>query len=276
MHAICNFRRPSEILARDPAVSDTINTTGLFQHSVRDLATISTIPGISAAGIQLITQVQKSFLDALSHLEKIAARPQGIAQLEMLLFETIDLFQHRSDAWVTGLAYARLTRQRKSGLAGLNAGYYGFIGKLREAAVTGRTNGYLQAPSMAQATTAAVLRSAFMRQAGGGAFALDLGSRRLRQALSFLDVLKKGIAIEEALGLRGERWLHDNKLSRLTPDLRRHFPVLNAAGPEPRHQRCCGRRRDTRVRRHALYLWQCIDVPRSRPAATAGAEGGAG
>ena len=41
-----------------------------------------------------------------------------------------------------------------------------------------------------------------------------------------------GIAIEEALGLRGERWLHDHKLSRLTLDLRRQFPVMNAVGPE--------------------------------------------
>ena len=59
-------------------------------------------------------------------------------------------------------------------------------------------------------------------------------SRRVRGALALLDVLKKGLALEEALGLRGERWLHDNKLSRLTLDLRSHFPFVNETPPESR------------------------------------------
>ncbi len=224
--------RPSDVVFADPVVRGKLDTTGWLQRSVREMSTLRSSPGISRFGIRLLTTVVQRFADALLQLERIAARPQGTAELEMLLFETIDLFQHRTDAWVTGLAYARLAKLRKNGVHGLAAGYYGFIGKLREAAATGRSNGYIQAPSMAQATTAAILRSAHLRQAGGGAFSIDLASRRARQALGFLDVLKKGIAIEEALGLRGERWLHDHKLSRLTLDLRRQFPVMNAVGPE--------------------------------------------
>ena len=224
--------RPSEVLVADPVVRAKLDTAGWLQRSVREMSTLRSSPGISRASIRILTTVVQRFADALLHLERIAARPEGNAELEMLLFETIDLFQHRTDAWVAGLAYARLAKLRKSGIRGLGAGYYGFIGKLREASATGTSNGYIQAPSMAQATTAAILRSAHLRQAGGGAFAIDLGSRKARQALAFLDVLKKGIAIEEALGLRGERWLHDHKLSRLTLELRRQFPVMNAAGPE--------------------------------------------
>ena len=47
-------------------------------------------------------------------------------------------------------------------------------------------------------------------------------------------MLKKGLPLEEALGLRGERWLHDNRLSRLTFDLRRVFPFVNVTPPESR------------------------------------------
>jgi hypothetical protein len=224
--------RPSDVVDADPVVRTKLDATGWLQRSLSQMSTLRSSPGIRTASINMLTTVVRRFADALLELERIAARPQGVAELEMLLFETIDLFQHRTDAWVTGLAYARLVKLRKSGMQGLAAGYYGFIGKLREESATGRSNGYIQAPSMAQATTAAILRSAHLRQAGGGAFAIDLASRRARQALAFLDVLKKGIAIEEALGLRGERWLHDHKLSRLTLALRAQFPVMNAAGPE--------------------------------------------
>jgi hypothetical protein len=37
------------------------------------------------------------------------ARPT-VARLENLLMETIDLFQHRIDAWATGLAYRRIAQ----------------------------------------------------------------------------------------------------------------------------------------------------------------------
>jgi hypothetical protein len=87
---------------------------------------------------------------------------------------------------------------------------------------------------MGQATTAAVLRSAYLRHKADGAFEIDLSSRRVRGALALLDVLKKGLPLEEALGLRGERWLHDNRLSRLTFDLRRVFPFVNVTPPESR------------------------------------------
>ena len=87
---------------------------------------------------------------------------------------------------------------------------------------------------MAQATTAALLRSAYLRHKADGAFEVDLSSRRVRRALTLLDVLRKGLTLEEALGLRGERWLHDNKLSRLTFDSRRVFPFVNVTPPESR------------------------------------------
>ncbi|UZE97472.1 hypothetical protein [Alkalimarinus alittae] len=174
-----------------------------------------------------LRKANKTFSSALRHLETIAARPGGNAQLEILMMEVVDLFQHRVDAWATGLAYSRLKEKRDTGQEGLSAGYFGFIGKLRRTSVSGSSDGYIQAPSMAQATTAAVLRSAYLRQRENGAFAINLRSNRARRALALLDLLKKGLTVGEALGLRGERFLHDLNKSSLIPFIRERFPVVN-------------------------------------------------
>jgi hypothetical protein len=60
----------------------------------------------------------------------IAVEPDGVARLEALLMETIDLFQHRIDAWATGIAYRRLIKRRRAGGRGLVGGYWGLLGRL--------------------------------------------------------------------------------------------------------------------------------------------------
>jgi len=175
--------------------------------------------------VDRLRTLNADFARALAHLEAVAARPEGTAELEVLMMEVIDLFQHRVDAFATGLAYARLRRRRAAGQKGLAAGYWGMLGRLRPESVTGRSDGYIQAPSMPQAVTAAVLRSAHLRHRGDGAFDIDHGSRRVRQALRLLDLIAKGHALGEGLGLRGERLLHDRRLDRLILPLRRRFPI---------------------------------------------------
>ena len=203
-----------------------------FKLSSHELATVKQIKGIDLPVAQLLRQLNAAFSTALRHLIGVAARKDGAAQLETLLLEVIDLLQHRADALATGLAYRRLQMQRQAQNAELHAGYFGFLGKLRPQSVTGTTDGYVQAPSMEQATSAAVLRSAFLRHKAEGAFAIDLSSSRVRRALTLLDLLKKGLTLEEALGLRGERWLHDKHVSRLTLAVREAFPVENRTPPE--------------------------------------------
>lgn len=173
-----------------------------------------------------------SFSAALRQLVRVAQRPNGTAELEALMLEVVDLFQHRVDAWAVGLAYQQLLSIRQRGQNSLRAGYYGFLAKLRPESLTGRSDGYIQAPSIAQATSAAVLRSAYLRHRADGAFEIDLRSRRVRRATALLDMIKKGLPLKEVLGLRGERWLHDKKLSRLTLTLRSLFPIKNPVPPE--------------------------------------------
>ena len=170
-----------------------------------------------------------SFAKALIHLENIAKSAEGTAKLEMLLIEVIDLFQHRLDAFATGLAYSQLIKQRDRGEAGLRAGYYGFIGKLRPEADTGFGDGYIHAPSIPQAQTSALMRSAYTRNRVKGAFAINLNSKRIRNAVKFLDLLDKGHSVGEVLGLRGERWLHDEKLDGYIMLLRAAFPLKGEA-----------------------------------------------
>lgn len=186
--------------------------------------------GLSKIEMREITRVNAAFADALAHLEGIAARPDGAAQLEVLLCEVIDLFQHRVDAFATGLAYARLKADRAAGQTGLRTGYYGFLGKLRPASVTGGGDGYIQAPSMPQAVTSALLRSAYLRHRGDGAFQINLGSRRVRGALKLLDLIAKGHSLNECLGLRGERWLHDRRLDTQIIGLRSRYPIASERG----------------------------------------------
>jgi hypothetical protein len=140
--------------------------------------------------------------------------------------EAIDLFQHRIDAWASGLAYRRIVRRRRAGRTGLAGGYYGMLGRLRPESVTGGTDGYVQAPSPHQAATAALLRSAYLRH-GAGPFAIDLSSARARRGEFYLDLLRKGLTIAEALGHAGERLLHERRRDDLIFPLRQQFPLRN-------------------------------------------------
>lgn len=162
---------------------------------------------------------------ALIHLSKLASQDDGLAKLEILMFEVLDLFQHRGDAFAVGLAYAKLNRIRENGINTTYAGYFGFLGKLKPESLTAQSDGYIQAPSSAQATTAALMRSAYLRYQADGAFKMDLSSKRVRNALKLLDLLSKGHSLSEGLGMRGERWLHDKKLDMLILPLRSAYPI---------------------------------------------------
>lgn len=176
-------------------------------------------------GADALTFASGRFLAALRRLEAIALEPDGAAKLETLLMETIDLFQHRIDAWATGIAYRRLLKRRRAGRTGLTGGYWGMLGKLRPTSVTGRTDGYLQAPSPHQAATAAVLRSAHLRHSGSGAFAIGLDSARVRRGMTLLEMLQAGLSPSETLGYLAERKLHDRHQDVLVFRLRDLFPL---------------------------------------------------
>lgn len=166
--------------------------------------------------------------------------------LELLLQGTLDLSVNRLDAWITSYATKRLADM--DGGPGRYVGAYGWVENLTAAAE--RTplpsadlpadepgpvyappddSGFIHAPSLHHATTAALLRNAHLGPTGtpaaDGPFAIDLSSRRVRAATELLDGVRQGQPLGALLGYRLERRLHDLGLDRFVAPLRNLAPL---------------------------------------------------
>ncbi|MFK0124284.1 hypothetical protein ACIQSP_13295 [Streptomyces nigra] len=93
-------------------------------------------------------------------------------------------------------------------------------------------DGYLVAPSMHQATTAAVLRSGWLSHTDDQAFCVDLTSSRVRKALAVVDGIRSGQTLGALLGYRLERALHDAHLDQLIAPFRAAYPTAHVAEPD--------------------------------------------
>jgi hypothetical protein len=180
-------------------------------------------------GAAILDEMRKS-------LDHLAAVPADL--LDGVLRETLDLASHRLDAWITSLASSRLARLRLRRPAGLRVGGYGWVENLRlagtrtqvtseppgeEASEAGPlytaadNGGYVAAPSLTQASAAAVLRSGYLAYADDSAtapFAVDLSSDRVRLAQWLLDGVRQGQPLSALLGYRFERALRENDLAK--------------------------------------------------------------
>lgn len=180
---------------------------------------------------------------ALPRLEQafreLAAVPVG--RLPELLVEVIDVYSHRLDAWITSLATRRLAQLREAGVGGVRFGCYGWVSDLRapvareqvdievdegpDTATVSAQDGYIHAPSLHHAASAAVLRSGFLGHPGDQAYAVNLTSRRARIARWLLGAVRRGQNLGSLLGYRFERALHDAELDHLIERFRRQFPL---------------------------------------------------
>ena len=149
-------------------------------------------------------------------------------QLEWAFRAHLDAFSSRLDAWFTALATARLDTHRSSRPAGVHIGAWGWLEGLQPRQGQPRSLGYVHTPSIAHATTAALLRSG--RQAHGDAsgsvFDVDLSSRRTKAALQVLRGVAQGQRLAALLGYRAERGLQD-----AGPTITRYVWTLRAAFP---------------------------------------------
>jgi hypothetical protein len=169
-------------------------------------------------------------LRPLGELRTAFAHLQGLAPavLERLLKGTLDVASHRIDAWITSIATRRLTALRATQPAGLRIGGYGWVLNLKLTAAqtpvatpAGESGqvfavdgdpGFIHAPSVMQAQTAALLRNshiAHSREDAKDLFAVDLSSRRVRLATSLLDGVRQGQPLGAVLGYLFERKLHE-------------------------------------------------------------------
>lgn len=158
---------------------------------------------------------------------------------ELLLRETLDLCSHRLDAWITSLATKRLLGEdglRKKRPTGITIGGYGWVENLEPD--DGNNNkdpdAYIHAPSLAHATTAAILRSGYLARRSSNspsesnpdcnALAINLSSDRIRLALHLVDGVRGGQSLGTLLGYRFERALHENRKDGSIPKFRELFP----------------------------------------------------
>jgi hypothetical protein len=176
-----------------------------------------------------------AYQDALATLEALPT-----AELHRLTTETLDLASHRLDAWITSLASKRLGELRNKVPSGIHLGAFAWVEDIRpDQAMTqpvsdGRSarssvGGYIHAPSMTHAATAAVLRNGYLTHATGAGntpYAVDLSSARVRRARFVLESVQTGQAVGAVLGYQIERGLHERQVEMLIDPLRSLFPLV--------------------------------------------------
>jgi hypothetical protein len=137
-------------------------------------------------------------------------------ELELRMKETLGLAMHRLDAWISAYAERRVDTMRVKRPTGIQIGGCGWVENLRpDEAGTLASQGFIHAPSMTQAATAAVLRSGYSAYSDGTStspLSVDLRSDRVRVARWMMDGLRQGQRINDLLGYHFERYLHDHFL----------------------------------------------------------------
>lgn len=139
--------------------------------------------------------------------------------LELRFRETLGLTSHRLDAWFTALAQRQLDtlrappEGRDAPRRGIQLGGFGWVQDLKPKADGSRVSqGFIHAPSVGHAATAAVLRAGFNAHGSpdpDSLIAVDLRSDRMRLASWLLDGVRQGQSLGELLGCRFERMCHD-------------------------------------------------------------------
>ncbi|HET8862971.1 MAG TPA: hypothetical protein VFM94_06960, partial [Solirubrobacterales bacterium] len=208
-----------------PAVVDELVTYALGPAAAVDKEERERARRDAKAGTRLAPKVIRA-------LEALAATP---AEKHVpLALEVLDVYSHRLDAWITSLATRRLHALRHTKAAAHSRlGGYGWVENLRpgKADQAVDPDGYIHAPSLRHAATAAVLRSGFNAHDGDRALAVDLRSRRARTARWLLGGVRRGQDLGSLLGYRFERALHDEHRDELIDDFREDFPLQ--LSPEP-------------------------------------------
>jgi hypothetical protein len=192
----------------------------------------------------------KPISDALNGLST-----QPVADLERVFTENLDLAAHRLDAFVTGLATRRFIGFRKGEFQGEHSpttylGGYGIVENVVPATQTTRqvngttvnvqldNGGYVHAPSLRHATTAAILRSGRMAEKSDPTkYAIELPSDRARRARLLVDGIRDGLPLGELLGFQLESELRAGTAPQpeaIILALRQLYPlVANKSGLDP-------------------------------------------
>lgn len=142
-----------------------------------------------------------------------------------------DLFSYRLDAWLEGMLCYRLDKLIGRGEHSIALGAYGMVFDLKEDKLEPVSGEYILAPSVNQAITAAVLRSAYNKGTEGNELCVNLSSSRVRKAKRVIAGVRNGLSVGAVLGSDFERLLHDAfktngaELDKFIFPLRKRFPL---------------------------------------------------
>ena len=201
-----------------------------------------------AVGMQAVGEIfhRSRWSAAVRAALEVIAKIESIEERRLLLSETLDCCSHRLDAWLTSVAARRLGDLRARGAAGVFLGAYGWLENIelrnplavgqiddRDVLHDGADGGYIHAPGLTHAATAAILRSGRLTHRRGDpnseALDIDLSSTRTRDALALLDGMRRGQSLGALLGYRLERRLHEQSGGLL--ELDRFIYVLRTLAP---------------------------------------------
>jgi len=253
-------------LLRDAELVDLVTGAQPTNHWRRQLERTLTVTGGRTIREYLETQTTFS-TPALAALGEFRASLADLRDLDSealshLMQGTLDLSAHRLDAWITSVATRRLTAMHVDGPNGQYVGAYGWVENLKPMPASfvkpvatlpagepgplqtpANDSGFIHAPSMTHAATAALLRNAHLGASGvpspTSPFAIELSSRRVREASRLLDGVRQGQPLGALLGYRVERLLHETvvdggrTMDRFIAPLRRVAPLVARAAATP-------------------------------------------
>ncbi len=237
-----------------------------FQHLYQPQPLITGDNSITLSEYVSLPSVLATALETMDLREIVGAlaflKDAPTARLERLFAEHIDCCSYRIDAWKTALAATRLEEMRSRGTQrptkGIYLGSFGWLENLRprqEALSSVPLNaelvpvfqrpgevalkhdpanaGYIHAPSLNHAATAAILKNAYRVNASPlnpDAMAINLTSDRVRGAMAVLEGVRNGQPLAALLGYRFERGLHDAhnlaEVDKFIYPLRQVFPLV--------------------------------------------------
>lgn len=271
LHRSGGFLTPPQLQAMKPEPKFIHVADGAIPSESRFAALYKTEPRITSSPNLLVSDYITANLANLAETQALNRQlaclgilaGASTASLERAFAEHIDCSSYRYDAWLLGLVNFRLQSMRyvvdgeqQTVRTGLYLGAYAWLEDLRPSAlkltparvpedvlknfpgttplVTNPDNGgYIHAPSMAHAETAAVLRSGYLANAtpsNPGTLSVNLSSDRVRLALSMLEGIRNGQSLGALLGYQFERGLHDDfglvEVDKFIYPMRKAFPLV--------------------------------------------------
>lgn len=189
--------------------------------------------------IPLLVGIVKEKVD---HLLTATDEDKRDEEVKNLIIEFFDLFAYRLDAWMMGLLSNKLRKRIRAGRHRIGIGTYGWVFNLKqpkkETQVQKEPGEYILAPSVNQAITGAVLRSAYknsrVNNMTDNALSVNLSSERVRNAIRIIEGVQNGLAIGTILGTDLERLMHEEYKKNILDlnagiyNLRKLYPMVES------------------------------------------------